>query len=1006
MIPPTLPLTVQFPDGNIAHSIGSTTVGLPATSTILPAHVFADADLTASLFSLLEISNSGYDILLTSNSLSLLKDDTLIKTFPKADPLQFWTIPLESPMERSSVVPVVNTSVPPPIASCQAVMSLPSDRSFVEFMHAAFGSPAVSTFLRAIRRNYLTSVPRLSSTLVTHHLSHNPVATALGHLDQRRQGLDSTQAAESNSSSPALATTPSPLDDVTAIANTSLSELFCKIESTADLDATGRFPVQSVSKMEYMLVSYFNGYIHVEPLSSRGHAAYIDAYKRTFQFWLQYGPLPATVRLDNETSHQLEQFILSQTTFQYFPPSNHRANKAERAIRTWKNHFTSTIATASPKFPLSRWDKLLPLAELTLNCLLPWQPDQTLSAFHGLTGSPFDFRAHPIAPAGTAILIHDKPGDRPTWSPHGTPGFYLGPALSHYRCHNVYSAINHTYRITDTVAWFPTVGAPPTLSDPALLILAAVRDLTSILDRYSGDRPLLDAVAPALLTLNEMYPAIDHVPATSPFPAPGTDTIPTLELQRVPLAHPTLPPPPGLTSLTATTPIQLGPPTDTLHIPPTSPPPPTPTPYHRHLTRSSTAWARLASTPLTPSVFSEPHNTRSIGWTRHVSHLSMALGATSLNLNADGSPLTYKTARAGPDRAQWYAAEDVEISRLLDTVTMRPMLRATQPTDRRRDTTYYNPKPKEKLGLDNLSKLYRIRGTIGGDRIHYSGDTKANTAAMPVVKMLLQSTISEDAQWMTIDIKDFYLNTLLPRSEYLSIPLKFLSSAILDKYSLHSYVEHGQVLFEVLRSMYGLPHAGRIAQEALIHHLAQHQYVQTATPCLFRHSSNGTTFTLVVDDFGIKYRTTADAQHLIACLQLKYELTIRWEGERYLGMTIHFDRIARHVELGIPGYIAKVIQRFAPLLTIGARSPGIYTSPRYGQASTQTPTVDNSPRVSPAEQLHLQGLIGALLYYCLAVDPTGLPVVTTALASAQSRATHETLAAANRLLSYFNYQLS
>ena len=167
---------------------------------------------------------------------------------------------------------------------------------------------------------------------------------------------------------------------------------------------------------------------------------------------------------------------------------------------------------------------------------------------------------------------------------------------------------------------------------------------------------------------------------------------------------------------------------------------------------------------------------------------------------------------------------------------MTAIMRNSQPTNRRKDTTYYNPKPKEKFDLDNTSKLYRIRGTIGGDRIHYLGDTKANTAAMPVVKMLLQSTISEDAQWMTIDIKDFYLNTLLPRSEYLSIPLKFLSPAMLIKYNLKPYVDNGHVLFEVLRSMYGLPHAGRIAQEALILHLASHQY--TYKPRLYVSSSN------------------------------------------------------------------------------------------------------------------------------------------------------------------------
>jgi len=78
---------------------------------------------------------------------------------------------------------------------------------------------------------------------------------------------------------------------------------------------------------------------------------------------------------------------------------------------------------------------------------------------------------------------------------------------------------------------------------------------------------------------------------------------------------------------------------------------------------------------------------------------------------------------------------------------------------------------------------------------------------MPVVKMLLQSVVSDDAEFMTIDIKDFYLNTELPRSEWMRLPVKFLSSSIMDKYKLHQFIHDGAVLFEVVKSLYGLPHA-------------------------------------------------------------------------------------------------------------------------------------------------------------------------------------------------------
>ena len=60
--------------------------------------------------------------------------------------------------------------------------------------------------------------------------------------------------------------------------------------------------------------------------------------------------------------------------------------------------------------------------------LLPCAVNFTVSAYAGPHGGPFDFAAHPIAPAGTKVVVHDKPSVRASWATHGTPGFYMGPA--------------------------------------------------------------------------------------------------------------------------------------------------------------------------------------------------------------------------------------------------------------------------------------------------------------------------------------------------------------------------------------------------------------------------------------------------------------------------------------------------------------------------------------------------------------------------------------------------
>jgi hypothetical protein len=62
------------------------------------------------------------------------------------------------------------------------------------------------------------------------------------------------------------------------------------------------------------------------------------------------------------------------------PPPNHRANRAERSIRTGKNHFIAVLSSCHITFPPNRWSDLLPASELTLNHLRHSSLDPNLSA--------------------------------------------------------------------------------------------------------------------------------------------------------------------------------------------------------------------------------------------------------------------------------------------------------------------------------------------------------------------------------------------------------------------------------------------------------------------------------------------------------------------------------------------------------------------------------------------------------------------------------------------------
>jgi len=42
----------------------------------------------------------------------------------------------------------------------------------------------------------------------------------------------------------------------------------------------------------------------------------------------------------------------------------------------------------------------------------------------------------------------------------------------------------------------------------------------------------------------------------------------------------------------------------------------------------------------------------------------------------------------------------------------------------------------------------------------------------------------------------------------------------------------------------------------------------------------------------------------------KYELTEDWSGDLYCGITLHWDYIARTVDISMPGYIKKLLQKY------------------------------------------------------------------------------------------------
>jgi len=160
-------------------------------------------------------------------------------------------------------------------------------------------------------------------------------------------------------------------------------------------------------------------------------------------------------------------------------------------------------------------------------------------------------------------------------------------------------------------------------------------------------------------------------------------------------------------------------------------------------------------------------------------------------------------------------------------------------------------------------------------------------------------------------------------------------------------------------------------------------------------------FSLVVDNFGIQYVGHEHAQHLIEALREMYEVTVNMEGTLYCGLTLLWDYTARTVQLSMPGYIALALHKFHhPPPTRPEHSPHPWIRPVFGTKGPQAPLPhDNSPPLNDKQINFVQQVVGTLLYYARAVDPTMLVALGT-IAEQQSKATTNTVKALNQLLNY------
>jgi hypothetical protein len=887
-----------------------------------------------------------------------------------------------------------------------------------KFHHGSCFSPVASQFMEKIQNGNFLTWPGLTKKLIQNMPTTR--ATVMGHIKQEFKNLRSTKTPIKmetivEETIPDIPTEPA----TTGRTHDCFVTICTKEEGTTYSDLCGRYPVKSSRGNQYILVcyDYDTKAILAEPIQTRAAANISNALNKMLDVLEKAGSKPNIHIMDNEASAFLKHALLKRKIkYQLVPPHIHRQNLAERAIQTFKAHFIAGLCTTDPEFPAAEWDRLLPQAIITLNHLRNSRLNPRLSSHAALFGM-YDFNTCPLAPPGTKVIVHEKHDNRATWSPRGTDGWYIGPSLEHYRCVKCFMPETHSVRDADTVTFMPTViPFPKTTTEDYLR--QSVGDILSLLKHQKSQLPFLNygddttnAIQQIATLLNRAIPppvpVIPNLPVPTPAPMPTPTPVisPTIPLpspedpiqpnQRPPPA--VLPPPSKANkSIHAYGPaygarvprvdlervkeifkrLQQQP-AQRLHAP-----------RHSHYTRGRSRYAQAAAQLAQDQEYYNP---------AQVNHMYHPV--TGMRENYD------QLKKREPDR--WNRSMANEMGRLAQGVGTR-MKSGT-------DTTYFikrNQVPKgKKVTYANAicdyrplkDDPYRVRLTVGGDRLEYAGDASAPAASLLDSKLIFNSTISTPgAKFLTTDIKDYFLNNPMEEFEYMKIPLRWFPQEIIEQYDIMNIVEDdGFVYVEIRKGMYGLKQAARIAFDRLVKLLEPDGYYPLrCNPGMWRHKTRDILFTLCVDDFGIKYSSLADANHLLNTLQKHYKISTDWTGTQYCGLTLDWNYLMRYVDVSMPGYVPKALHKFQhPNPKKPQYAPHEWTEPAYGQRIQYASPEDNLPLLDKLGIIRVQSINGTFLYYARAVDPTML-VALNEISQQQSKPTAATLKKCDRLMDY------
>ena len=772
------PLWITQPNGERLRSTHTCDLKIPWLPKAMRRGHIVPGLAHTTLLSIRQFCLWGATVLFTRHECRVYWKGKLVLKGTIDETTKLWVLPIapDGPPKTDVIPDEWSDAVKEQLAHvCCSAYAIKSARARIKYLHQCLFSPPIPTLLAAIKNGQLRSWPGLTARAVQRYLAESP-ATVKGHMKRPRQGI------RSGTKPPRLSArqremirdiinrgTRNPADMLVA----ENDDIFCcaaladRNENTVYMDMTGKFPHRSINGNQCMLVvyDYATNAILVEAIKNFESNTICEAYKKVHKYLESKGRRPRFNILDNQASRLIAEFVeANKGKYQLVEPRNHRAKAAERAIQTFKAHFIAGLCTTDANFPTQLWDYMVLQAQDTLNMLRTARCDTTKSAYEVLEG-PFQFDKVLLAPPGTKAIIYDSPEDRNSWAPHGTDAWYLTPAKRHYRAARFYVPATRATRVSASARMFPqhcdplpdsgTIDEIRLVADELGEMVARrntngkkttnneLKKLKHVMDKNTTKRTSTSPTAPRVVWRERR--SHNRITRNN---TPGEVPIINRETYE-PLVRYNVPTPKGAPrSKARNTPARRS---DRLNP---------------RMTRAGTQRSptmlrntKFVSNAAIAAIIVAPATAFDHRAYAGVVHPVTRETITSYRkLAADPATRDIWTHAFGKDIGNLAQGDTVTGTRGTDTIFFMNHQEISRiPKDR--TVTYlkvvvdYRPQQQDPN---------RVRITVGGNLLSYPGELTTRTADLIRTKLLWNSVLStKGAQYMTVDIKGFYLNTPL-----------------------------------------------------------------------------------------------------------------------------------------------------------------------------------------------------------------------------------------------------